>query len=173
MTPSWYNSPARLADLRAAALRVEGTPFHANSEAPGAGGGMDCVRLLHFIYRTTGVLPFIEIPRQSMLHGQHSEHSLLIEAFETWPELRRRFAVVPCSPANSYTVADVLPGDALCFIAGKVPHHGGLMLSGDTFLHTLKPAGAHFFHLRAAFRGHSILGELAAVYRPRPEALAS
>lgn len=163
--PSWFDTPAKLAALDALARELEGTPFFANSEAPGRDGGMDCVHLLNYIFRTLGVIGPLEIPVQVMDHGQHSGHSLLLEAFETWPELRRAFARVPdCSTAN------ILPGDVLCFIAGKVPHHGAVMISPTEFLHTVKPAGAHRFQLGAAFRGQRILGHLAAIYRPLPVA---
>ena len=89
--PTWFNTPARCAALRALASELVGTPFFANSEAPGRQGGMDCVRLLHFIDRTLGVIPRLELPRYSMDHGQHSDRSLLIEAFTTWPALQARY----------------------------------------------------------------------------------
>ena len=164
MTPTWFNTETRLASLRWLAGSLDRTPFFANSEAPGLNGGMDCVHLLNYIYRQCGVIPSLWIPRQTMDHGQHSERSLLIEAFETWPALVARFTRLPeCSPA------DILPGDALCFTAGKVPHHGAVALEGGDIFHTLAPYGAHRMQLRAVIRGEKILGKLAAVYRPTPD----
>jgi cell wall-associated NlpC family hydrolase len=163
MIPTYFDSPARLYALEISAQEWLGTPFFANSEAFGRDGGVDCVRLLHAIYSELGVIPRIEIPPQVMDAGQHSGHSLLLEAFETWPVLRERFARVPdCSAAN------ILPGDALCFVAGRVPHHGGLMLGAGLVLHALKPEGVHRMQLTAVIRGRRILGELAAIYRPLP-----
>lgn len=163
MIPTWFDTSPKFFALERAAERWMGTPFFANSEACGRDGGVDCVRLLHAIYSELGVMPRIEIPPQVMDAGQHSAHSLLLEAFETWPVLRERFARVPdCSAAN------ILPGDALCFVAGRVPHHGGLMLGAGEVLHVLKPEGVHRMQLAAVIRGRRILGELAAVYRPLP-----
>jgi hypothetical protein len=163
MIPTYFNSPEKDAALRAAVASVVGTPFFANSEAPGRDGGMDCVHVLDYVYRTCGVIGKIEIPRQSMDWGQNSEHSLLIEAFETWPELVAHFTKL-----ESYSVSELLPGDALCFTCGKVPHHGGLMLWSKEILHTLKSDGAHTMRIDAVIRGQKILGKLAAVYRPQP-----
>lgn len=160
---TYYDSPEKLSALRHAAGQLVGTPFFANSEAPGRDGGIDCVHALNWIHRTCGAIGPVEIPRQRMDHGQHSEQSLLIAAFETWPELRTRFALVPDAAP-----ADLLPGDCLCFRAGKVPHHGGVLVAGQDMLHVLKGDGAHLMHLGAVIRGRAILGYLAAVYRPLP-----
>lgn len=163
MTPTWFNSSERLADLQWITGTLARTPFFPNSEAPGLAGGMDCVHLINYIYRELGVIPRIEIPRQVMDHGQHSERSLLIEAFETWPELKARFVRLPdCSAAN------ILPGDALCFTAGRVPHHTGIKMAGSDIFHTLHPVGAHRTPLNVAIRSTRILGALAAVFRPTP-----
>lgn len=170
MIPSYYATPARLLALRSAAGALERTPFFANSEAPGRDGGMDCVRLLHWLYRTTGAIGRIEIPRQRMDHGQHSAHSLLIEAFDTWPELTTRFACVwrQTNPEDCAPLAQCLPGDALCFLAGKAPHHGGVLLEGAEMVHVLAGPGVHMLSLRAVVRGQNALGRLAAVFRPLP-----
>ncbi len=176
MIPTWFNSDARLSALRACAKQCEGTPFFANSEAPGKDGGFDCIRGLHYILRTVGVIPRLELPLHTMDHGQHSEHSLLIEAFETWPVLQARFACVwrqtafdlPPASRPAAPASDILGGDILCFLAGKVPHHGGMALNKTDFIHTLKPAGMHVTQLGVVFRGWKILGGLAAVYRPLP-----
>lgn len=167
MIPTFFNTPEKRAGLHQLAIALEGTPFFPNSEAPGKDGGMDCIRILHYIYRTCGVIPRLELAPQIMDHGQHSDRSLLVEAFTTWPELKSVFVELPdCSPEN------ILPGDALCFRAGRVPHHGGIMVTPTSFLHTLKPAGAHLMLLGAAVRGWRILGELQKVYRPLPVAVA-
>ncbi len=190
MIPTFFDSPYRLALLEREARSWQGTPFFANSEARGRDGGVDCVRLLHAIYRAAGVIPAIEIPPQVMDHGQHSRRGLLEEAFETWPYLCTRFVRLPdcspasraaeprqadrvscspCSPANTkFLLEQILPGDALCFVAGFIPHHAGLALGGGMVAHVLKPEGVHFLQLAAVIRGRRILGELAAVYRPRP-----
>ncbi len=171
--PSYFADAAQRVALRAAAAQLLGTPFFPNSEAPGRDGGIDCVRTLNWLYRTCGAIARIEIPRQTMDHGHHSDRSLLIEAFETWPELVARFACVwRCDPEVPPKIADLdellIPGDALCFIAGKVPHHGGVFLEHREFLHTLRRYGVHTMQLDAIFRGWSVLGRLAAIYRPLP-----
>jgi cell wall-associated NlpC family hydrolase len=172
MIPTFFASPARLRQLRAAADALVGTPFAANSEAPGADGGIDCVRLLNWLYRTCGALGPLEIPRQHMDHGQHSGHSLLIAAFDTWPALTSRFTRVwrACDPSalQSFSPSVLLPGDALCFRAGLVPHHGGVLLEHGELIHVLRGPGAHVAQLDAVVRRRRLLGYLAAVYRPLP-----
>lgn len=162
--PTWFDTPERRSLLLAAAHAWEGTPFFANSEAPGAGGGVDCIHLLRGIFVALGVVEPLAIPHQTMDHGQHSDRSLLIEAFETWPQLTARFVRLPdCSPAN------LLAGDVLCFLNGRAAHHGGVYLGNDWFLHALKPDGVHRMQLGAKVRGWRIIGQLAAIYRPLPE----
>ncbi len=160
--PTWFSTVERRSLLLQIAAAWEGTPFFANSEAPGRDGGVDCVRLLHAVYSAAGVIPRIDIPRQVMDHGQHSDRSLLIEAFETWPALKDRFARMP------HCGYEILSGDALCFRAGKVPHHAGVMLVDDDVLHVLAPSGVHRTRLAAVIRGHSLVGRLEAVFRPLP-----
>lgn len=174
MIPTYYDSPEKLARLRVAAAAVMGTPFFANSEVPGRAGGIDCVHLLNWVHRACGAIDQVAIPRQRMDHGQHSGHSLLIEAFETWPELTARFSRVwrrtdePEEAPLAELRAALLPGDTLCLRAGRVPHHGGLMLEGGALLHTLRGEGVHTIPLGAVIRGWRILGRLEAVYRPLP-----
>ena len=174
MPPSYFDTPEKLSILRRMVASLIGTPFFANSEAPGKDGGMDCVHTLNWLYRSCGVLGLIQIPRQAMDAGAHTDRSLLIEAFETWPAVRSRFACVWKRDAaetqnpKPETPNFLLPGDALCFIAGKVPHHGGVLLEGGDFLHTLRADGVHTMRLDAVVRGLRILGQLAAVYRPLP-----
>lgn len=171
--PTWFDTVERRSLLMSAARLWQDTPFFDNSCAPGPDGGVDCVNLQNAIYSTCAVIPRQTIPPQVMDAGQHSERSLLIEAFETWPDLRARFACVWCcerSPANiaAEDFAFILPGDSLCFRAGRVAHHGGLMLIAGEFIHAIRPTGVHRTQLAAAIRGRRILGELAAVYRPLP-----
>lgn len=164
MIPTWFDSPERVARLCLVARELEGTPFCANSEAPGRTGGMDCVRLLHYINVRLGVLPApLTIPPQAMDAGEHSERSALLEAFETWPGLRTRFARLP-----SHAPATLLPGDILCFQSGLAPHHGAVLLPGAEIFHTLRPIGAHRLRLNAAVRGWRIVGSLVAAFRPLP-----
>lgn len=165
MTPTFYDSPPHLAAFSAACARARGTPFRPNSEAPGPDGGFDCVHLLNWVHRTCGAIGRVEIPRQTMDHGHHSDRSLLLEAFDTWPGLRERFTRLPaadCSPEN------FLPGDVLCFTQGRVPHHGALWIGCGCVLHALRPAGVYEHHLAALVRGQRLFGHLAAAYRPLP-----
>ena len=170
MTPSYFNTPEKIALLQQQAAQLIGTPFFLNSEAPGRDGGIDCVHTLNWLYRTTGAIDAVAIPRQHPDHGQHSQRSLLIEAFETWPQLTTRFALVWERPADDENPAPdlFLPGDALCFTAGYVPHHGGVLLAHGDVLHTLKRPGVHTVRLDAVIHRRRVLDYLAAVYRPLP-----
>lgn len=161
-SPTWFDTPAKIAALRAVASEWVGTPFFANSEACGRDGGVDCIHLLHAIYTRLGVLPRLVIPPQVMDWGDHADRSRLVEALETWAELTHRFVCLPVNTAP-------LPGDLLVFNGGRVPHHGGLMLDVGEFLHALKPEGVYAMQLGAAVRGWRVLGHLAGIYRPRAE----
>lgn len=173
-TPTFYGTVERRSLLLSVAAAWQGTPFFANSEAPGPDGGVDCVHLLHGIHHACGAIDRIAIPAQSMDHGQHSDRSLLIEAFETWSGLRERFACIwrRTNEAGDDRLAAIaaalLPGDTLAFTAGRVPHHGGLVVARSEFVHALKPDGVHRMRIDAVVRGWRVLGQLAAVYRPIP-----
>lgn len=165
---SFFNSVERRSLLLQVATAWEKTPFFPNSEAPGRDGGVDCVHLLHAVYHACGVIPRITIPAQAMDHGQHSDRSVLVEAFESWPDLRARFrcVVAHAREAAGACIEEILPGDALLFRAGKVPHHAGVMLVGSEILHVMAPEGVRRARIGAVIRGHSIVGRLEAVYRP-------
>lgn len=171
---SFFSDPVRRAALAAAVAQLEGTPFFPNSEAPGRDGGIDCVHTLNWIYRTCEAIGWIEIPRSRMDAGQHADTSKLIEAFETWPQLTARFTCVwrqttpDIESRRSLGEGGLLPGDALCFLAGKVPHHGAIMLEGGEIVHALRGNGVHRMELNAVVRGRHLLGHVAAVYRPLP-----
>ena len=174
--PTYFDTPEKLAMLRTAARLVLHTPFCANSEAPGPDGGLDCVHTLNWVYRFCGAIGHLVIPRQAMDAGQHTDRSALIEAFATWPHLRDRFTPVWRADPGSQLSAlgsQLLPGDALCFLAGKVPHHGGIVLEDGEFLHALRDHGVHTMRLDASLRGWQPLGLLAAVYRPLPQDVPS
>lgn len=160
---TWFNNAERCSLLLQAAKLWERTPFFPNSCAPGPDGGVDCVHLANAVFSLCACIPRQAIPPQFMDAGQHTDRSPLLEAFETWPDLVARFRRLPdCSPAN------ILPGDALCFRAGRVPHHCGVMLPGADVLHVRAPEGVQRTPLRAVIRGRRILGLLEAVFRPLP-----
>src|SRR5690606_24961040 len=134
------------------------TPFFANSRACGRDGGVDCVNLAAAIDERLGILhERLEWPRQLMDWGDHGDRSVLLEAFETWPVLRNRFARVVGAP---------LPADHLIFRGGRVPHHLAIMLGKDHFLQALKPDGVSRWELLSIVLGRAVLGELVAIYRP-------
>jgi cell wall-associated NlpC family hydrolase len=163
--PTWFDTAERRSLLMQVARLWDGTPFFANSCAPGRDGGVDCVNLLNAIYSTCGCIPRQRIPRHAMDASHHDRvRSPLIEAFETWPDLAERFGrLTDLSPDA------LLPGDALCFRNGHVPYHGAVMLIAGEILHVINtPVGVHRMQLRATIRGHKILGRLEAVFRPHP-----
>jgi cell wall-associated NlpC family hydrolase len=161
MIASFFDTPERKALLFQSAQTVIGTPFFANSEAPGELGGMDCVHLLNYVYRSCGVIGPLSWPDKAMDWAQHNEKSILIEAFDTWPELTSNFVLIP-----SVDIRDLLLGDALMFKMEKVSHHSGVYLGDGDILHTLKKRGAHTIRYDLVLRGKSVLGYLVAAYRP-------
>jgi len=125
---AFYSTPERQRLLAEAAERWLGTPFHPHACLPRI--GVDCVHLLAAIYKETGALEGWEFPAYTMDGGDHRATSLVLE----WLGSHPRFEGVPAGEA-------LQPGDLLCFRLGRVPHHVGLLIPGNRFIHAMRNYG--------------------------------
>jgi cell wall-associated NlpC family hydrolase len=151
MTPTFYDTPAKQARLVKCAKCWVGTPFRPHACIVGA--GVDCVHLLTSIFGETGALDGWEFPDYSMDGGDHQDNSQVLE----WLDASDRFERLPEGEA-------VRTGDVVCFRLGRVPHHVGLILDGNRFLHAMRNYGV----IESQLDDPTFAKRLTAVYRPVP-----
>jgi hypothetical protein len=137
---NFFDDPDRVARLRAEIDSWLGTPFHADSQAKGRTGGVDCIRLCEAIMIACGVVEPFEFPRVPMDFTQHQERSIVLEFLEGhYPDpqstrLAQRFAVVdPGEPR--------LPGDLYTFEIGQAVNHIGIAYDETRFIHCFTKVG--------------------------------
>jgi hypothetical protein len=153
MTPTWYNSPARLAALQTAAANWLGTPFRENSACPGPGGGVSCHNLVAAVYFDSGCWPRFEVPRGRARALTNRNAAEFLAAFDA--ATAERLAIVP--PAEP-----ALPGDTLFLADPRGLRHLGVAITDRDYLHVSFLGGVMLSPL--AETGHT----LTALRRPRP-----
>jgi cell wall-associated NlpC family hydrolase len=115
--------------LEAAARRWLGTPWCANSAAPGPAGGVACHRLPCELYRAAGVWPEgLAVPAGSPNEGRHAGSSPI----PAWLDAQPEFARLQGGDAHA---AGVLLGFSL---HGACVAHLGVVLAGRRFIHVLQ-----------------------------------
>lgn len=123
MTP-FYSAEARVLNLRIAAHRWAGTPFHLRAKL--LGSGVDCVNLAAALYEASGFNVAFDFPAYTLQEGQNAERSKVIDWLDACP---RFVAVAPPDPSS------IQPGDLLCFRVGRgVEHHVGVFIGGEQSL---------------------------------------
>ena len=151
MTPTFYNTPARQVELTEAAQRWLGTPFHPHACLRGV--GVDCAHLVLSILQETGAIKDWALPDYTMDGGDHRDTSLVTE----WLEGNPRFQSLPeGEPA--------LPGDLVCFRLGRVPHHVGLVIAPNRFIHAMRNYGV----IQSQLDDPTFAKRLTATFRPVP-----
>lgn len=146
---SWFSSPERIAALEFKAGKWIGTPFLANSNMPGPGGGVSCQKLVSAIYREVGFCD-VPVPEVAMSHAQFSQRSLVEEFMADRPEFVR------------IEKSEVMPGDLLGFRIGKIVHHLGIVLPASMFIHAMYRHGT----ICSALSDGTWVSRLRAVWRP-------
>ncbi len=149
MRAPFFNTPERIQLLSEAAGRWLGTPFHPHAGLPQV--GVDCVHLLAAVYKETGALDGWEFPAYTMDGGDHRATSLVLE----WLDRHARFERVPAGET-------VQPGDLLCFRLGRVPHHVGLLIAGNRFIHAMRNYGV----IESQLDDPTFAERFVAAYRP-------
>jgi len=151
MTPSFYDTPEKQARLAEVARRWLGTPFHPHACILQV--GVDCVNLLAAIFKDTGALDGYEFPDYTMDGGDHRDTSQVLD----WLDRHPRFGRLSAEESTQ-------PGDLLCFRLGRVPHHVGLLVSGNRFIHAIRNYGV----IESQLDDPTFAKRLVAAYRPLP-----
>jgi len=138
----YFDSPERIAALKAAALPWLGTPFVPNAAIRGA--GVSCQKLVGSILIETGALPAgFALPDEPMEWGQAHTDSLVEQFMAAHAD---RFALID-GPA--FVVAQ--PGDVLGIRFGGCVHHCGLVLAEHgAFIHCIRGEGVILGEIRDA-----------------------
>lgn len=125
-----------------------GTPFVLRARVKGS--GVDCVNLGAGIMEDAGFPgAFTELPLYRVDSGTHADRSALID----WFRARSDFKEV-CAPFEV--------GDMMCFRVGRHPHHMGMFVGGEEFVHALVGSRVK----RSSVRDVTWSKRLVAVFRP-------
>jgi cell wall-associated NlpC family hydrolase len=154
MTP-FFSTPDRIAALRAAAQRWQGTPFAPAAAVCGPRGGACCHRLVIAGLAEAGFpINQADVPDGVLNRATHHSGSQMADWLRDNPA---RFQEI--TPA---ALDGVQPGDLLLLRLGIGAHHAALALDRREVLQTWQGIGAHIAQLadrRTAKR-------LLAVFRP-------
>ncbi len=115
-----------------AARRWIGTPFFPGGRVRGA--GCDCVGLLIGAAQEIGELQNYQPPPYPIQPAGLREAMLI-------PELERLGFRRIAEDARG-------PGDVVCFRIGKLPHHAGILVGADLFVHAIRWHGVILGDLR-------------------------
>jgi cell wall-associated NlpC family hydrolase len=154
MTPAYYDTPAKIAALVAAAEPWRGTPFRENSAVRGPRGGVCCHMLVSHLYIETGALEPFDIPRGSARRLLHNPADTMLAYIDT--TLAGRFAI-PLShePARS--------GDMIVYREGATAKHVAIVLPpaqaghGYRIVHVLRHSGTAFSQFDDPTYAHNIV----------------
>lgn len=150
---SWYNTPEKIAKLKAAADSWIGTPFGQNGCVKGPGGGVSCQMLSAAIQIETGAVEKCDPPRAPMNWARHNKTSLVEPYMDRHPRFSR------------LGKADVPePGDILGFKLGGCVHHMATFLGGGMFIHVFENIGVFV----ASLHEPTYSKRLSVVWRPLP-----
>lgn len=120
----FFNNPERIAALAAEAERWRGTPWCANSDAPGPQGGVSCHNLPRAVYIATNALTE-SFPKIVGYPNRHAKQSVIEPFLDSRPEFIR---VEP---------SEIRPGDLLGLNIFRCVDHLGVLLNGSDFIHVL------------------------------------
>ena len=123
--------PDRLDLLKAAAesRELRKTPFFQGSCALGAGGGIDCIETVQWLYIKGGLYQEpVEFPVYSLTHGKHTNESIILRYFRTHPTLKACFREI--------APEDTTVGDAPCYsLAARCVNHISLLFKPGYTIH--------------------------------------
>lgn len=149
MRTAYFDSPLKQARLVEAARRWLGTPFHPHACLQAV--GVDCVNLLTAILKEAGAIDGWSFPNYSMDGGNHQDNSQVVQWLDAHPRFERLAPEVI-----------IQPGDVLCFRFGRVPHHVGLLLESNRFLHAMR----HYGVIESQLDDPTFAKRLEHTYRP-------
>lgn len=144
--PAFYDLAAAREALLREVARWEGTRYSRHGAAPGALGGVGCVRYTLALHEATGAIDPVDpadLPDYPDDWSRHRQESLL----DLWLE-RMGYITTDGVTVRSGWRATVLldasglqAGDVSVFAPARCTHHLGTMLSPTTFTHAFRPAG--------------------------------
>jgi cell wall-associated NlpC family hydrolase len=120
----FFNTPERIATLAHAASHWRGTPWCANSDAPGPRGGVSCHNLPRTLYIASGALTDA-FPKTIGYPNRHARLSVIEPFLNSRPEFMR-------VPLNG-----LQPGDLLGLRLYHCLDHLGVLLNLSDFIHVL------------------------------------
>ena len=142
------NETETRAALVAEARRWLGTPFQPHQAVRGVGA--DCVQFALAIYKAVGHLPeSTELPTYRLGQGDHLDSSIV----KVWLSQSPYFA-----PEEGWPQ----PGSLLTMRVGRVEHHVGIMVTHQTFIHSMRRYGVAELSLKDS----TFLGKLRTTWRP-------
>jgi hypothetical protein len=136
----FFSTPDRIAALRAAAERWQGTPFAPAAAVCGPRGGACCHRLVIAILAEAG-FPFdqSEVPDAPLNRATHHKGSMMADWLQAHPD---RFDEIPLP-----TPAVIQPGQIALLRLGIGAHHSMIALDRRECLQTWQGIGAHISSL--------------------------
>lgn len=153
---TWFNTPARLAALEAAADRWLHTPWRENSAVCGEGGGVSCHNLIAELYFETGCLPRFDVPRGRARALLNNPAPVILSFLDK--DMSDRFVRVDAKPELA------LPGDTIVLRDSLTHIHMGVMVGGGQFVHVMRFSG-----VTRSMAADSTYGRnLEAIRRPLP-----
>ncbi len=127
--------PIHLVQYRIAEIALDwiGTPFYPGQARKGVGA--DCVQFALRVYKEAGIIPLnVRLPQYNLGDGDHLSTGL----------------VLPWIESCGFFVREEIPriGSLLTFEFGRVPHHVGVMVSGQEFVQAIRGYGVRKFTLQ-------------------------
>jgi cell wall-associated NlpC family hydrolase len=122
-----------------------GTPFHHHGRLRGV--GVDCVQLLGQILVEVGAITDYSFPPYAM-DAKALTRSIVVDYLEARPDFQR-------------VEGNTMPGDILCIRWHRVPHHCGLVIDAETFVHAVPGRGV----VQSPIRERLFARRTEAVYR--------
>jgi cell wall-associated NlpC family hydrolase len=154
MSTPFFNSPERLAALRAAADSWDGTPWAAGSGVKGARGGVCCHRLVTGILVDAGFpITQEEVPGGTLNRATHFPGSVMADWLRAHPD---RFEEFPANPTT------LQAGDLLTIRLGLGSHHIAIMADHLYVAHSWQGVGAHIGRIVEP----KLLSRITHIFRP-------
>lgn len=142
--PRWFfSNPEAVVKLRAAAIALRDTPFRAFSNAPGRGGGMDCVAFAEALHVAAGVVAPFAFPRTSKDYSRHVHNDKVLNYLRGNVDDHQSRMLNAIFAELDHKLADFgfMPGDVIIMKAGRGQWHLPVMLDARTFVQCAYPDG--------------------------------
>lgn len=144
MIAFFFSNPERVAELQRLAIEVRHTPYAKFGDAPGIGGGLDCIGLVKYLLVSVGAIASFELQRRPRDYSKHVFNERVLRFLrgqeEGSEEIGRRFCE-PFPDRDSFTAADLMPGDLLALTTGRELFHFPIVIDPPRCLQCAAPLG--------------------------------